>query len=159
MDQFKEYSNYYDLLYKDKDYIIEIEYLNKIIASLFEKNISILDIGCGTGIHANLLREKGHTVHGMDISEDMLENAKTNFCKDIDFTLGDIRDFKINKKFDLISSLFHVMSYQTTNQDLENSFKAINDHLNPNGYFIFDCWYGPAVINDKPIVRVKKFNN
>ena len=35
----------------------------------------VLDAGCGTGQHVRALRERGHEVHGADVSDDMLEQA------------------------------------------------------------------------------------
>ena len=47
---------------------------------LIKENISaaktLLDMGCGTGKHAELLCNKGYIVHGIDLSEDMLKIAK-----------------------------------------------------------------------------------
>ena len=159
MNHFKEYSKYYDLLYKDKDYISEVSYLSDIFTKLNIHNCSLLDIGCGTGRHAGLLAQKGFKVHGVDISETMLESAARNFGDKVSFSLGDIRNLNLSKTFDLVTSLFHVMSYQTTNEDLEASFCSVYNHLNPNGYFIFDCWYGPGVMSDLPVVKVKRMGD
>ncbi len=41
------------------------------------KGLKILDIGCGTGIIGSLLSKRGYTnIHGLDLSEDMLEKAE-----------------------------------------------------------------------------------
>jgi len=159
MSHFKEYSRYYDLLYKDKDYITEVSYLCEIFRRLDKHNCPLLDIGCGTGKHAALLSQKGYKVHGIDISETMLEEAVRNFGNEVNFLKGDIRSLNLNKTFDLVTSLFHVMSYQTKNEELEASFKSVYDHLNPGGYFIFDCWYGPGVMTDPPSVKVKRMSD
>lgn len=159
MNNFKEYSKYYDLLYKDKDYISEVSYLSEIFTKLDKHNCSLLDIGCGTGKHAGLLAQKGFKVHGVDISETMLESAVRNFGDKVSFSLGDIRNLSLPKTFDIVTSLFHVMSYQTSNEDLEASFNSVYNHLNANGYFIFDCWYGPGVMSDLPAVRIKRMGD
>jgi hypothetical protein len=52
-----------------------------------------------------------------------------------------------------------VISYQVTNHDLHQSFNTVAKHLKPGGVFIFDCWYGPVVLSDKPYKRNKKFEN
>lgn len=51
------------------------------------------------------------------------------------------------------------MSYQTSNKELYNSFANIYKHLKPNGLFIFDFWYGPAVLQELPEVRIKRLEN
>ncbi len=159
MNQFKEYSKYYDLLYKDKDYQKEATYIDDLIRKFDKKGSNLLDIGCGTGKHANLLVDKGYKVHGIDISESMVEVAKKNYGEKVSFTLGDIRSFNLNKTFDVITSLFHVMSYQVHNDDLNASFQSVNKHLKPGGYFIFDCWYGPGVMTEPPSIKVKRMND
>ena len=63
MTHFKEYSHYYDLLYKDKDYQKEVSYISDLIRKLGKENCELLDIGCGTGKHANLLVDKGYKGH------------------------------------------------------------------------------------------------
>ncbi|MBD0389278.1 MAG: class I SAM-dependent methyltransferase, partial [Nostoc sp. C3-bin3] len=72
---------------------------------------------------------------------------------------GDLRTIRLNRHFDAIISLFHVISYQTTNQDLQATFATAKAHLKPGGVFIFDCWYGPAVLSDRPSVRVKRLED
>ncbi len=51
------------------------------------------------------------------------------------------------------------MSYQTTNTDLSSAFTTAASHLNSGGIFIFDCWYGPAVLTDRPATRVKRLED
>jgi hypothetical protein len=48
------------------------------------------------------------------------------------------------------------MSYQRTNQDLKAAFETARQHLAPGGLFIFDCWYGPAVLTERPEVRIRR---
>jgi len=54
--------------------------------------------------------------------------------------------------------MFAVLSYHKNNSDVQAVFKSIKRHLRPNGIFFFDCWFGPAVINQKPTDRIKKIN-
>ncbi len=166
MNVFNNYARYYDLLYKDKDYGAEAKYIHTLIRRHTPNAKSILELGCGTGVHATILAEMGYTLHGVDMSTEMLETAKArlsnrsrDLSENLSFSHGDIRTVRLDKKFDAIISLFHVMSYQTTNEDLLASFATAKSHLNPGGIFIFDCWYGPAVISEKPAVRVKRLED
>ena len=156
------YSQYYDLLYQDKDYVEEANYVNSLIKKFGKTSNSILDMGCGTGRHAELFFSKGYKVHGIDSSEDMLEVAK-NRCNnnggDLSFSQSSIQDLDLKRKFDVVTSLFHVLSYQNKNEDLIKTFKVAKEHLNDGGVFIFDFWYAPAVLTDTPVVRVKSLEN
>ena len=47
------------------------------------------------------------------------------------------------------------MSYQTSNDDVAAAFATAREHLKAGGAFIFDCWYGPAVLRQWPAVTEK----
>ena len=66
---------------------------------------------------------------------------------------------KTNTIFDTVISLFHVMSYQVTNKDMQDAFNTAYQHLEKDGLFIFDCWYGPGVLTDPPVTRIKRMGN
>jgi SAM-dependent methyltransferase len=163
MNQFGElYSQYYDLFYSDKDYASEVNYIDSLIKSSKADAKTVLDMGCGTGKHASLLCEKGYIVHGIDLSEDMLKIAETRRSgieDKLSFSHSNIQELSLNKKFDTVVSLFHVMSYQNSNDELIKAFEVAKNHLNDDGIFIFDFWYGPAVLTDLPTTRVKRLEN
>jgi SAM-dependent methyltransferase len=163
---FEAYSQYYDLLYKDKNYTEETKYVDSLITQFCSQTKSILELGCGTGIHALQLAEKGYKVEGIDLSETMLHRALERqsespiaISERLSFLEGDIRTYESALKFDTVISLFHVISYMTTNEDLNQAFTTVKKHLKPHGIFIFDCWHGPGVLNDKPVSRTKSFEN
>jgi len=158
---FNHYAHYYDLLYKDKNYAAEADYVENLIKTYNPKSQSILELGCGSGQHALRLAKKGYFVHGIDQSKDMLNKAFIHLDDSLplSFLQADIRSYEDNKKYDVVISLFHVMSYQTTNGDLLASFMTAKKHLKSGGIFIFDCWYGPAVLTDAPVERRKHMDN
>ena len=165
MSVFGKYAKYYDLLYQDKNYSKEADYIDRLIKTYHPESKTILDLGCGTGRHDILLAEKGFFLTGVDSSKEMLSaaiNEKESKGYDdnkIEFHLGDVRRIRLERSFDVVISLFDVMSYQTTNADLFNAFETASTHLEKDGLFIFDCWYGPGVLSDPPAVRVKKLEN
>ena len=141
---FDAYAAYYNMLYQDKDYKQEAKY----IASLMGKNDitdgSILELGSGTGKHAEEFAKMGFSVHGVDLSPEMVREANqrgnNDFVNQLYFEIGDVRSFKIDKKFDAVISLFHVISYQLKNEDILAMFNTSTaaKHLKPNCVFIFD---------------------
>jgi len=166
MKVFGNYASYYNLLYQDKDYQGEAGYIYSLIDRYAPDSVSVLELGCGTGRHALLLAEKGLEVHGIDMSHDMLAEAREqasavsdDIFGRISLAQGDVRTWRCDQRFDVALSLFHVMSYQTTNQDLYDAFSTASTHLKSEGVFIFDCWYGPAVLAERPEVRVKRLEN
>lgn len=166
MEVFNRYARYYDLLYRDKDYTAESRYIQQLISMLAPGAKSILELGCGTGRHASLLAAEGFDVLGVDMSEDMLKEAdrRRNELEGasrgrLEFLPGDIREVRFGKRYDVILSLFHVVSYLSTNQDLHAAFQTVRSHLKPGGLFLFDCWYGPAVLTLRPETRVKRLED
>jgi len=163
MTTFGGYARYYDLLYRDKDYRGETEFVERLIRAHLKNPRRVLELGSGTGIHGIMLAERGYDVVGIDLSEDMLIAASQRAASlqpeirnRVRFIKGDVRNASIEGRFDVVLSLFHVVSYQLTNDDLRAVFANVKAHLAPGGVFIFDCWYGPAVLTDRPVVRVKQ---
>jgi len=166
MSVFGNYARYYDLLYRDKDYAGEAQFVHKLLQNYAPSTKSILELGCGTGVHAFLLAKEGYQVHAVDLSQQMLQQATdrlshlpTELASRLEFSPGDIRTIQLNQQFDAVISLFHVISYQTSNEDLLAAFATVKSHLKPGGVFIFDCWYGPAVLSDRPVVRIKRLED
>lgn len=158
------YADIYDALYHDKDYDQESAFVEKLLNKHATATVSqILDLGCGTGSHDFALARRGYAVHGVDISPQMLAHAKAR-CMQLplsvrdllSFDVGDIRDLDLGRTFDTVISLFHVMSYQTTDVDLSSALATARRHLRPDGLFLFDFWHGPAVLSEGPSRQEKR---
>lgn len=160
---FKAYAAYYDLLYRDKDYAGEAGYVRSLLTDQRVHTGRLLELGCGTGRHAEQLARRGYSVHGIDSSPAMVDLATqrkpSELARQLTFELGDVRTTRLRADFDAVISLFHVASYQSTNADLAAMFATANAHLKPNGVFVFDFWYGPGVLADPPAVRVKRLQD
>lgn len=158
MSNFHRYSAFYDLLYADKDYAAEADY---VVHALGPAR-SVLELGSGTGRHGRLLADRGFDVLGVELSAEMAAEAQRRSCDAGHSTgsfaceVGDLRSFRAGRRFDAVISLFHVISYQTGNDDLAAAFETAADHLAPGGLFLFDVWHGPAVLSQQPGVRTKE---
>jgi SAM-dependent methyltransferase len=162
---FDRYANYYDLLYQDKNYAEEVEFVVSQIQTFAPNASSILELGSGTGIHAILLAAAGYEVNGVDISAEMLDRAESRLAESpklrtkLKFTQGDICTINLGQQFDTAIALFHVVDYQITNSRLQSFFQTARNHLKPGGILIFDFWYGAAVLSDRPQIKVKRIEN
>jgi len=163
---FDAYARYYDLLYRDKDYAGEAEYVAARIRQQAPQAKRIMELGCGTGAHAEHLARMGYIVHGVDMSETMLARAEARrvalpaeVSAHLTFSSGDMRTVRTGEVYDTVISLFHVISYQTADADLEAAFETVSVHLKAGGLFLFDFWFGPAVLAQKPEVRVKRLED
>lgn len=149
---FDLYAAYYDLLYEAKDYRAEALYVDGLVKEVAPGAARLLELGCGTGGHAAELERLGYRAHGIDLSPGMVDRARKRAVgrQTLFFEIGDIRSYRTDARFDAVVSLFHVMSYQTRNEDLAAAVATARAHLNVGGVFVFDCWYGPAVLSDRP---------
>ena len=148
------YSDSYDLLYDEKDYDGECDLLERIFHEYAKGSItSILDLGCGTGNYALRLAERGYEVCGVDVSEPMLEIARKkgqNAPTSIHFFHSDIASIQFDRQFEAAIMMFAVLGYQHTNEQITRTLKNVRNHLKSEGLLIFDVWYGPAVLSQKP---------
>ncbi|MDD6812685.1 MAG: methyltransferase domain-containing protein [Lachnospiraceae bacterium] len=159
MEVFQDYSYYYNLFYRDKDYKKEAEQIDFLLKEYGNNVKTIISFGCGTGKHDIELLKMGYCMEGIDASKTMLDIAKKNFKEnniEEKVEIADIRFFEAHKYYDAVISLFHVISYQNSNEDVLKSFRSARKALKNGGIFLFDVWYGPGVLTDLPIVRVKE---
>lgn len=154
---FDLYGRYYDLLYRDKDYAAEVAYIDALLRKYGVSGPELLEFGSGTGKHGRLLAERGYRVTGIERSAEMAAQA----LKTDGFTCfqGNICTVQLGRTFDAVLSLFHVISYQVSNADVQAVFARAFEHLLPGGLFVFDVWYSPAVYAQKPEVRVKRLTD
>ncbi len=154
---FESSSRYYDLLYQDKDTTSEVNYLVSLLERHGLKGSQLLEFGSGTGRHGSLLAERGYSVHGLERSSSMVASAKN--VPGFSCQQGDITSTQLNRQFDAVLSLFHVLSYQISNSAVQAVFVNAARHLNSGGLFLFDVWYSPAVAFQRPDIRVKRINS
>ncbi|MDP2776608.1 MAG: class I SAM-dependent methyltransferase [Anaerolineales bacterium] len=135
---------YYDNIYASigKDYPAEANKARKFIQKYKQsKGNRLLDVGCGTGVHANLL-SKHYQVEGLDIDPKMLAVARKKYPK-IRFQQGDMVHFKLKSKFDIIVCLFSAIGYVKTKSHLQKTIKNMCQHLFPGGVLLVEPWFTP----------------
>src|SRR4030042_1243417 len=152
---FNKYGKDYDLLYQDKDYEEESDFIEHLFKKYSQKSVkTILDAGCGTGGHVIPLAKRGYKVTGFDASEVMIQKAKEK-AEGIPFYVMNIGNFNINEKFDACICMFAVMNYLTSNEEIQQALANVRRHLKSDSLFIFDFWNGLAVLRLLPEARVK----
>jgi len=152
------YAGIYDALYQDKDYGQECDVVEDVFATYGERPVrTILDLGCGTGGHAVPLAQRGYEVVGVDRSEAMLAQARQRAVPvaGVAFQAGDLRELDLGRRFDSVLMMFAVLGYQLGNRDVLAALATARRHLQDGGLLVFDVWYGPAVLVERPSQRVK----
>lgn len=155
-DVFDAYGRYYDLLYHDKDYTSEADYVARLLGT-HGSGHDLLEFGSGTGRHGRLLADRGYRVTGVERSAEMIACAEQG--NGFSCIQDDICDVHIGRTFDAVLSLFHVVSYQISNTSARAVFDRAAEHLRPGGIFIFDVWYSPAVYAQSPLPRIKRLSD
>ncbi len=124
---------YYDFICSDRKNDVEI--LNKLINKHKKsKGNKLLDVACGTGLEDKYLKEN-FKLTGIDKNKGVLKIAKKR-NPEIKYKVGDMRKFKLDEKFDVITS-FDAINYLMNYDDLKKTLKNFSEHLNEGGIIIF----------------------
>ena len=137
---FSESAEYYDLVYRWKDYRGEAEKLRELFAQYVPQARSILDIACGTAEHLRFLSQ--YDMVGLDINPTFIEVAKKKLPH-ADFHVGDMSRFQLGMKFDVILCLFSSVGYLLDNQSIRSALSCFKNHLGPSGAVIIEPWFEP----------------
>jgi len=141
---FSETAEFYDLIYdRFRDYPEDTERVARAIRRYAPQARTILDVGCGTGRHAQLLAdEHGYEVDGLDIQPEFVEIARGR-CPQGRFSVGDMADFDLGKRYDVVLSLFSSIAYVRTLVRLASAARALSRHLAPGGLSMVEPWMTP----------------
>lgn len=139
MNDYKKFSYYYDEAVASVDYHLWLDFLEPFL----NPQTTILDLACGSGTLAILLKLKGYSVEGLDLSKEIIEiaqeKAKINHLT-IPFYVKDMTSFELKQQYDIITCFFDSLNFLKTRKQLKALFSSVLKHLNPNGLFIFDVF-------------------
>ena len=105
------------------------------IRKRFNKNVSLLDVGCGAGLLTNALATEGHSVTGIDLSEQSLEIAKTkDATKKVQYLKANAYDLPFpTASFDVVSAMDILEHVENPNRLIEEASRV----LKKGGIFFF----------------------
>ena len=150
MEAYSEFAKLYDGFMEDVPYDEWFEFVKK---TLYEDNIIngiICELGAGTGNFTMRLAEVGFDMIGIDNSDDMLNVAlhkkdeyeytedPVNKVADIMYLNQDMREFELYGTVRAIVSVFDSINYILEDEEIIQTFKLVNNYLDPKGLFIFD---------------------
>lgn len=146
----------YELVQKAKN---RYQYETDFLTHQFEtyKVKTILDVWCWTWLHLSLLKDNGFAVQWIDLNEHMIAYAINTYLW-IEFTLADMRNFKLQKAVDAIYSLCTTFAYNVSNEDITRTILTFRKNLNKNWIVIVETFNPIVFIKSKSFLdkRISK---
>ncbi|MFC7331512.1 class I SAM-dependent DNA methyltransferase [Marinactinospora rubrisoli] len=139
-----ELAEIYELVHRGrgKNYATETTEVAKHVWARKPDAVSLLDIACGTGGHLGFFAELFDDVQGLDMSEAMLDVARTRRPAGT-LHLGDMRDFDLGRTFDAITCMFGSIGYLRSPAELDATLVRFARHLVGDGVVAVDPWWFP----------------
>lgn len=135
----------YDAIYEAmKDYAAEAARVADIIR-VNQRSVgsTLLDVGCGTGLHSQYLR--GHfDVHGVDASPAQLSVAAERL-PNVPLSIGYMQDFDLDIRADAIVCLFSAIGHLATIDELFATIANFERQLKPGGVIVIEPWIQPQM--------------
>ncbi|HLV10768.1 MAG TPA: class I SAM-dependent methyltransferase [Halanaerobiales bacterium] len=159
----KSFAEIYDDIMGAVPYRFWYDYLQELLNYYQLTPSTVLDLACGTGSMSFLFSDNGYQVKGIDRSPDMLAIARNKAVRKDggkpNFLEADIRDFLLEKKYDLAISLFDSLNYILEYRELKRVFENAYKSLNRQGLFIFDMNTIKRLMSIKPGSTIIKRDN
>jgi SAM-dependent methyltransferase len=129
----------YPLLYPRRDDAAAAREAADLVAwlGLRDGRARIVDLGCGAGRHAAALAALGLRVVGLDLSDALLERARTRPAGAPPLVRGDLRHLPFRPAFDLALSLFTSFGY-FDDAGNERAVREMARVLLPGGRLVID---------------------
>lgn len=141
--EYTEFAGFYDKLMEAVDYASWYRYIKDTFHFFCQskeqpKNLSILELGCGTGrISLDFVRA-GYQVWHLDRSMAMLRELQRKSPKESRVICADIRNFCLRRQFDFIYAVHDTVNYLLEEEELVQMLRAVRPHLAPGAIFLFD---------------------
>jgi SAM-dependent methyltransferase len=141
------HAQWHDRFHRGKNYRSEVEQLRLILEREGAVG-SILDLGCGTGRHLDLLAAAGYEVTGVDRSSTMVAAAKERLARygeRATVVESDLFDLALDRTFGAVIMMFSLLGYQVPNEAALAALGTAHRHLRPGGLLLFDLLDAAAV--------------
>jgi SAM-dependent methyltransferase len=138
-------AQYYDAAYAIKQDLVDLPFYLDLAK---RSGGPVLEIACGTGRVLLPIARQGIVIDGVDNSLPMLrvlkshiENESPQIRCNITLHNGDMRDFRLRKKYPLVIIPFRPLQHMHTIQDQLKALTTAAFHLQKDGILAFDVFY------------------
>ncbi len=152
-------SNYYDADYAARNYNHDIPFYVEMAR---QSGGPVLELGCGTGRVLLPIARAGIDIHGVDISQGMLDhllatlrNEPDSVQEHVTLQRGDVQDVWINRKFALVTAPFRIAQHLITRDEQQRWLSNIARHLKSDGLLCFDVFQPDFKLLNQSTERVE----
>lgn len=142
MSGYNIFSKFYDSLTDNVEYKKRAEYFRTLLVRLgVKEGASILDLGCGTGRLTIELAKMGYDMIGVDISVDMLNEARNNsYNENVDILLlcQSMEELDLYGTVDCAVSSLDCINHLESEKSVQKAFANAGLFMNHGGVFVFD---------------------
>jgi SAM-dependent methyltransferase len=138
-------AKYYDDAYAVKSDLVDLSFYMDLAK---KAGGPVLEIGCGTGRVLLPIARQGIEIHGIDNSLPMLSVLKNRLKKEapeirqnVRIHRGDMRHFRLNRKYSLVIMPFRPLQHMCTMDDQAHALTSAAFHLKKDGIFAFDVFF------------------
>ena len=159
MEMYEDFAQVYDRFMDETPYEAWADFVEQKLKEAGIGSGLVLDLGCGTGSVTELLAKKGYDMIGVDISDRMLDIAMEKRAEsglDILYLQQDMREFELYGTVRAVVSLCDSVNYLLEEEELLETFRLVNNYLDPGGLFLFDfntVYKYETVIGDSTIAE------
>lgn len=132
------FSYVYDELMDDALYEKWLQYTDR---NLKRQGQKVLELACGTGELASLMKRTGYDITGLDLSEDMLSIAYDRQLENntrFPLIQGDMRKLEDIGIFDAVTCFSDSLCYMKDEEEILDVFRSVHSSLTDEGVFLFD---------------------
>lgn len=133
------FARYYDALTGNVEYGKKARYLHEIMQKYKPGCSLIVDLACGTGNLSVELAGLGYDVIGVDISPDMLMEARNKGGEGIMYLCQPMQKLDLYGTVDAVVCILDSVNHITKPEVLQTAFGRVSLFLEPDGVFIFDA--------------------
>lgn len=138
---YSSFAYFYDRLMQDVPYDDWVQFLHKKKEQFQVQGNQLLDLACGTGELSIRFSKANFRVTGVDLSTDMLTVAQhkaTNEGLSIPFFQQNMVELEGVGQFDLVTIFCDSLNYLQTEEEVQQTFHRVYNHLRPGGLLLFD---------------------
>jgi dTDP-3-amino-3,4,6-trideoxy-alpha-D-glucopyranose N,N-dimethyltransferase len=139
--KYTRFANVYDDAYHFIDYGRSAGWMRDLIHARHPDAQTLLELACGTGRYLELLAGD-FVVEGLDLSPEMLAKARTR-VPSVPLHEGDMTEFRLDRRYDVVCCLFRSIGYVGTTQKLERAVAAMARHVAENGIVLIEPFFTP----------------